>query len=143
MAIKFLEPGGKATGDFSLWDLTQFGPTVSTTPVGLGSRSIKFSLASGNWVQDQTHCNDTGTRFSFRFVYSALPTVNPMQLFGLSSTFSILVTTTGTLSLSGNGPSFYKTTSFPLSPNTVYRVSWGYRIVNGSNYNINVYLKGG
>lgn len=107
MATKFLEPGGDATFDTSLWSNPGSATIVSDIVHGGHLRSIKYSPNSGNTMGQAAVLAGAGGRISFYVYLVALPAATSKLCFLKQTGFGgnvavIQVTNTGVLQLAEN-----------------------------------------
>ncbi len=154
--IKFIEPGSDATFNVAtttnggFWD-SKFGSITSdTTQFHSGTRSIKFAVVSGNFLEifKNNILADAGRRISFYFFTDTIPANNlSLHIFeigdsGDNASFGLTLNNAGKLVINDKNNVAQATGTTILSVNTWYRVSMTYTVTNSTTNLITVYLNG-
>ncbi len=139
MTTTFLEPGGSATYDKTLWSATGANITIVSDFVHGQPRSIRATNTGANHARKSGICADAGTRVSFWFYVVALPGAGgSASIFRVadSSTnvvYSVQLLDTGAMQIRDNSANVLGSwTSTSLSVATWYRISFAYTVTNAT-----------
>lgn len=148
MATKFLEPGGDATFDMTIWDASaQTNPTIATDFLhGSHVKCLKYAVNAASSVGIHSVCSDTGGRGSFYFYINAFPNAVCSFLDVLASSygtgvFVLRMTSAGVLQLFSGGVQLGSNGS-TLTTGSFRRLSYAYTVSSTTVYTFNCWLDG-
>lgn len=145
MATQFLEAGSDQTSDLSFWIFSSGTVASATDQSYTGPRSIKLtSTPTVDAVLLTGFAQDTGTRISFRFMFSALPAAKASIFATLNGAatlaqYILYLNTNGTLNSEPVGATAATGTKV-LAANTWYQISICYTITNTTTFRFVVYV---
>lgn len=147
MATTFLEPGGDATFDFTLWRGVSDATIVSDIVHGSHLRSIKILPNDFCDVVTPTNVvSDAGGRISFWVYVVARPTATGTIISasqnGGGTNFSLAMTSAGVLQLLNSGGTQMGSNGATIPTATWTRISMSWVITSSTVNNINVYVNG-
>ena len=144
----FLEPGGDATFDFSLWGSVTGSPTIVSDFVrGNHLRSIRYAPSVSSRTNGLSNCvADAGTRIYFGFYIAAFPTGGTaapfLQIYGASNVIYLTLTNAGVLRATSNGTTQLGNDGPTLSISQFYRITFTQVITSTSVNRFEILVNG-
>jgi hypothetical protein len=149
MAITFLEPGGEATLDASLWDSVSGAVSADTTFYRTGSSALKLDRTGSNvsaFVFKSAVLADAGRRIGFACCITDFPTaqasiVNAVSS-GATNIVQVQLTTSGVLRLLNSSGVQVGSDGPVLTKNTWHLVTLAYTITSSTVNELRLYVDG-
>ncbi len=148
MAVTFLEPGGDATFDLSIWDASaQTNPTVGTDFLHGGHiKSLKYAIGSASSVGKQSVVADAGGRVSFYHYINALPNAvcsfSNIVVAGYGAAILVLrMTSAGVLQLFSAGVQL-GSNGATLVTGSWHRISYAFTVTSTTVFTFNCWVDG-